>query len=328
MRNQTLRLFLLILPPLLLFALAAIITILDRISKNALYSNLTRNMRTGAFEVHLMGHTTTHDVTLNIDSGPTYAILGTCIIGYFVVALGVAGVWQLRRVEGTAGHDRMWAWMMFIANIVMIGAALGSFGYASSVQSGDKGWEGVDSVWDDGGAHTKETWSCEISRVDPNQQWAPRTCSTAKAVRFTLIGLAIAAMLVFGSLWVLVRARGGLKWVFGGKGRYAGFQSVYEMLTPAGSYVGPPPMGTQWVQQPGQQWHGQPVQQWSGQQYMPQPYQQWGPQPIQQWPGQPVQQGSAQPVQQWPGQPVHQGGPQPVVQVPKSDVTVEQRPVP
>jgi hypothetical protein len=299
MRNQTLRLFLLLTPPLfLLFPFAAIITILDRVSKNALYSHLTRNMRSGAFEVHLQGHTTTHDVTLNIKDGPEYAISGTCIIGYFVAALGVAGVWQLRRVEGTAGHDRMWTWVMFISNVVMIGAALGSFGYATSVQTGDKAWASIEDVGDDGGEHTKETWACEIERIDPTQTWAGTACGTATAMRFCLIGLAIAALFVFVSLGVLVRARGGLKWVFGGKGRYAGFQSVYEMQPPGppSPYVAPPP---------GQQWHGQPGVQWMpqpGQQYMPQPYQQWG-----------------QPVQQW--------RPQPAVYIPKTETTIEQRPV-
>jgi hypothetical protein len=291
MRNQTVRLFLLLTPPLfLLFPFAAIITILDRVSKNALYSHLTRNMRSGAFEVHLQGHTTTHDVTLNIKDGPEYATSGTCIIGYFVAALGVAGVWQLRRVEGTAAHDRMWTWIMCISNVAMIGAALGSFGYATSVQTGDKGWASVEAVGDDGGEHTKETWACEIERIDPTQHWAGATCGTATAMRLCLIGLAIAALLVFVSLGVLVRARGGLKWLFGGKGRYAGFQSVYEMQPPG-------QQGPQWMPQPGQQ-------------YMPQPYQQWGPQPVQQW---------GQPVQQW--------SPQPAVHVPKTETTIEQRPV-
>jgi hypothetical protein len=280
MRNQTCRLFLLLTPPLfLLLPFAALITILERVSKNALYSHLERNMRSGAFEVHLQGHTTTHDITLDINNGPIYVILGTCIIGYFVAALGTAGVWQLRRVEGTAGNDRMWTWIVFLSNTMMIAAALGSFGYASSVQASDKGWASVEDVGKDGGEHTPETWACQIQQLDPNQHWAGTACGTAKAMRFCLIALAVAALLVCVSLWVLVRARGGLKWVFGGKGRYAGFQS--------------------------------------GEQYMPQPHQQWGPQFVQQW-GQPVQQWSERPVQ-------HQGPQQAVL---KSDVTVQQRPVP
>jgi hypothetical protein len=312
MRNQTCRLFLLLIPPLfLLFPFAALVTILERISKNALFSHLQRDMRNGAFEITLQGHTTTQDVTLDINSGPTYTILGTCVIGYFIAALGTAGIWQLRRVEGTAGNDRMWTWIVFLSNTTMIAAALGSFGYASSVQASDKGWRSVEDVGKDGGEHTQETWACQIQQLDPNQHWAGTACGTAKAMRFCLLALAVAALLVFVSLWVLVRARGGLKWVFGGKGRYAGFQNVYEMQP--SPYVGLPPMGGQSVQS-GPQWVPQP-----GQQYMPQPYQQWGPPPVQQW---------EQPVQQWSAPPVQYHGLQPAVQVPKSDVTVEQRPVP
>jgi hypothetical protein len=44
-----------------------------------------------------------------------------------------------------------------------------------------------------------------------------------------LIPLAVSSILVMVSTWILTRDRGGSKWLFGGKGRYGGFASVYEM---------------------------------------------------------------------------------------------------
>jgi hypothetical protein len=248
-------------------------------------------------------------VTIDVNDGPIYVILGLCMLGYGVSLLSAAGIWQLRRTEGTAGHERMWTWTIFISNIVMIGASLGVFGYITSVQSSDNSWQSYEDVGKEDQEHTRETWACQISQFYPDRDWAGTACGTAKAMRFLLIPMAVAAFSVFVSLWVLVRRRGGLKWVLGGKGRYAAFANAYEMQPPGppSPYAGPP--GQQWIPQPwpaqpGQQWLGQPMQQ----QWVPQPYQQWGPQPVQQWGPQPVVQ-------------------QPVSQVPKSDATVEQRPV-
>jgi hypothetical protein len=44
-----------------------------------------------------------------------------------------------------------------------------------------------------------------------------------------LIPLAISALSIVGSIGVLVHGRGGFRWFFGGKGRYAAFSSLYEM---------------------------------------------------------------------------------------------------
>lgn len=303
------RVLLLLLPSLLLlFPIVALTNILERISKSAFYDNLQRNGRSGAFQVVLShpGGSASSDTTvaITINDGPVYAILGLCMLGYMVSLLGGAGIWQLKRTEGTAGHERMWIWIVSICNVVMVGASLGVFGYSSSVQNSDKSWQSYDDVTQDDREHTRETWACQISKFYPDRSWAATACGTAKAMRYLLIPMVVAALLVFVSLWVLVRARGGLKWMFGGKGRYAGFANAYEMQPPGplSPYTGPP--GQQWVQQPwpmqpGQQWVGQPVQQ------------HWGPQP----------------VQQWGPQPVHYWGPQPVSQVPKSDANVEQRPV-
>lgn len=44
-----------------------------------------------------------------------------------------------------------------------------------------------------------------------------------------LIPLAISSALIVLSAWVLIGDRGGIKWLFGGRGRYGGFDSIYEM---------------------------------------------------------------------------------------------------
>lgn len=293
------RLVLLLSPVLCLLLPIAVVTwVLDRVSKNAVYDHLDRNGRSGTYQTTLTSDTgATSDISLYIRSGPTSAILGICIIGYAVVVLSAGGVWELRRVEGTASHGRAWGWTVFISNIIMIATSLGVFGYVSSVQANEKRWQSYEDISNADQEYTKETWACQVDQFYPNEDWAGTACRTAKAERFMLLALAISALLVLVSLWSLVRARGGVKWIFGGKGRYAAFQSMYEMQPPS-TYVGEPPGGPQCMPQPVQQWSGQPVQQWA-----PQPYQQWVPHAVQHWAP-------------------------PAVQTPKIDTTVEQRPVP
>lgn len=90
-----------------------------------------------------------------------------------------------------------------------------------------------------------------------------------KATRFLLLPVAIFSLLFLISLWILTRQRGGLKWLIGGKGRYAGFDNVYELQQggPQGVYVQNPP-----PPHPSQQWTPQPY-------YVVPPSQQWGPPP-------------------------------------------------
>lgn len=89
-----------------------------------------------------------------------------------------------------------------------------------------------------------------------------------KAIRFLLLPMALFALLVLGSLWVIIRQRGGWNWLCGGKGRYAGFDNVYELQQrPPGPY-GPAP-------------YAQGPPQFTPQPYYPvQPVQQWGLPPV------------------------------------------------
>lgn len=98
-----------------------------------------------------------------------------------------------------------------------------------------------------------------------------------KATRFLLVPMAIFSLLFLVSLWVLIRQRGGLKWLCGGKGRYAGFDNVYELQQggPPGQYAQGPPGA--YAQDP----YGQGPPQWTPQPYyVSQPAQQWGPPPV------------------------------------------------
>jgi hypothetical protein len=74
---------------------------------------------------------------------------------------------------------------------------------------------------------TRETWACSVKYS--NQSWAREACGLAKAARVLLIPMAVSSALVLVSLYILLRDRGGLRWLFGGKGRYGGFENMYEM---------------------------------------------------------------------------------------------------
>lgn len=212
-------------------------------------------------------------------------------MAYVVAGLSLSGIWQLKKVQGTARHERMWVWVVLVLNVMMAAGSVAVFGYATSVQAGDATWKTYKDASAPNQEHTRETWACEINKFFPREGWAGSVCGTTQAMRYLLLAMALAAICVLGSLWVIVRSRGGIKWVSGGKGRYAGFRGMYEMQSqgPQAPYGGPP----------------------AGQ---------WNQQPVQQWPMQPAQHGGPgyQPVPQWPQQ---------VVQMPKSDAHAEQRPV-
>jgi hypothetical protein len=273
----------------MLFPVGVLVLALDRISNALLYEHTARDYRSGDFRIKLNNSTSTDpestntNIDLRIHRAPQFAILAICCLSYIVSAIGVFGIWELRRVEGTRRHQRMWSWFILFSNVIMIGASAGILGYASSVQNNENIWQSSGDIGKGGAAFTKETWACQIARFYPDSGWAGEACGTAKATRFLLIPMAIASALVLVSLWVLVRERGGFKWLSGGKGRYGGFEDVYEL--------GPTASSAPYAFHPAPQWSPQPYQQWA-----PQPYQQWQPVPVQQWAQQPAQQVSQQTV--------------------------------
>jgi hypothetical protein len=285
MRNSNgCRLVLLLTPPLLLlFPVGALVLALDRISNALLYEHTTRDYRSGSFRLKIYDSTSTgsqstdKDIDLRIHRAPQFAILGICCLSYIVSAIGVFGIWELRRVEGTRSHQRVWSWLILISNVIMIGASAGILGYASSVQSNENVWRSSEDLGKGGAAFTRETWTCQIDRFYPDSGWAGEACGTTKAIRYMLVPMAVSSALVLGSLWVLVRERGGSKWLRGGKGRYGGFEDVYEL--------GPTAPSAPYAFHPAPQWSPQPYQQWQ-----PVPVQQWAPQPVQQVPQQMPQQ--------------------------------------
>ncbi|KAH7082621.1 hypothetical protein BKA63DRAFT_135501 [Paraphoma chrysanthemicola] len=304
MRNLNgFRVVLLLIPPLFLLLPAGVIAlVLERITNSLILAQTQRDWRSGSYDITVYGPTSTgsndftnKDFNLRIDNAPTLAILGICILVYIVSAIGVFGIWELRRVEGTSRHQRVWTWLIFVSNLIMIGASAGVLGYASSVQSNTKGWERYEDVGKGDQEFTRETWACQIDKFYPDQSWAGIACGTAKATRYMLIPMAVSSALVLASLWVLVRDRGGLKWLVGGKGRYGGFQNVYELRPTSPGAQRTAPAVPQYAPQPAY-WPAQPTYQWQPHQVQPWPQQIY--QQAQQPPMLPVQQPPAKSTEQ------------------------------
>jgi hypothetical protein len=272
---------------LLLLPVSVLVVVLERTSKSLLLEQAGRDWRGSEYLIYLNGPNATDPsstantaVNMSINNAPSWAILGVCVAAYIVCALDAFGIWELRKVEGTYGPQRGWAWTASVGNIVLVGLSLGVFGWATSVQ-GSEGWQSYADVLRQDQEYTRETWACQIEHFYPKEGWAGAACGTAvsphfvdisyllmliylkKATRFLLLPMAIFALLVLGSLWVIIRQRGGLKWLCGGKGRYAGFDNAYELqqggipgpYAPVPYAQGPP----QWAPQP--YYHVQPVQQ-------------------------------------------------------------------
>jgi hypothetical protein len=311
------RVVLLMTPPVFMLLPVSIITFaLERYSR-ALLSEQTRRVwsesDTSIVTVH--GPTSTGsnnltdiDISLRTDQAPTISILCICCLAFLVSVIGACGIWEMRRVGGTPRPQRAWTWGMLISYLVMMGASAGILGYTTSVQSSEKGWQRYEDVGKAGQEFTRETWACQIENFFPGEGWAGAACGTAKAARLLLIPMIVASALGLVSLSFLVRYRGGISWLKGGKGRYGGFDVAYE-LQPTGPV---PP----YAFQAAPQWGPQPIQQWA-----PPPGQQWAPAPGQQWAPAPGQQWIPQPQQQAPqhGTPQHQAPQQPIGPTQASD---------
>ncbi|KAH7412325.1 hypothetical protein DE146DRAFT_275794 [Phaeosphaeria sp. MPI-PUGE-AT-0046c] len=286
------RLVLLVAPSLLLLFPIGVLTLaLERISNALLREQTSRNWRSGDSEVSIPNPTSSADTSINIQvkNAPTYAILGICCLSYLVSAIGVFGMWELRKVEGTSRHQRGWSWAVLVSHVIMIGASVGVLAWASSVQSDENSWLRREDIGQGSLVLTRETWACQIDKFYTDSGWAGAACGTAKGTRFLLIAMAVSSVLALVTLWVIVRQRGGLKWLSGGKGRYGGFDNVYELQ--------PNTSGAPYVFQPAPQWTTQPYHQWT-----PQSYQQWhmGANHSQ-WAQQPPQHAPQQPTNAAPG---------------------------
>lgn len=184
------RVFLLAAPAvLLLFPVSVLVLILERISKSLLLGHTYRNYRSGEAMITLNGRNATDstatsdvDLAIRIDNAPVLAILGVCLVAYIVCAIDAFGIWELKKVEGTHGHQRVWTWVAAIGNILLAALSLGVFGWATSVQSSNQGWQSYDDVQQQDREYTRETWSCQIERFYPEEGWASAACGTAVSV--------------------------------------------------------------------------------------------------------------------------------------------------
>lgn len=260
------RLILLVAPTLLiLFPIGVLTFALERISNALLREHTARDWRGGRFSAN---NSTDIDIDGRINQAPTISILGICCLSYLVSTIGVAGIWELRKVEGTSSHQRTWSWAVMISHVVMFGASVGVLGWVIAVQSNEESQLQREDLSSGNPTFTRETWACRIDKFYPDSGWAGSACGTARATRFLLIPMAIASALALVSLWVIVQQRGGFRWLSGGKGRYGGFDNVYELQNapPGGPYAVQP--APQWSPQPHQQWAPMPTHpQWTQQPY-------------------------------------------------------------
>ncbi|KAF2260483.1 hypothetical protein CC78DRAFT_620200 [Lojkania enalia] len=224
--SNGLRTVFLITPPLFLLPLSCLTFALERIANGILNLQTGRYLNSASRFLTLSFDNTT-PIDLHTNYGPTAAIIAISVLAFVVSVIGFCGIWELRHVEGTARHQRIWSWAMLLVNFAMLAAIIGVFGWTSAVQENEK-WNSRSDAFS-GGRFTKETWACQIDRFFVMEDWAGPACVVAQATRYSLIPLAVAVLLVIVSTFVLVHIRGGIKWLLGGKGRYGAFDSIYEM---------------------------------------------------------------------------------------------------
>ncbi|PSN72294.1 hypothetical protein BS50DRAFT_248277 [Corynespora cassiicola Philippines] len=224
------RAVILLAPPLfLLLPFSVLLFVLDRISDTVFDAgNFTGRGTYGSY--NSPASTAVSDYgSLNfpvyINSGPTTGIIAIAIAAYIVSILGTCAIWELRRVEGTASHQRKWCWTTLLSNFAVFAASIAVLVYASVASNAP--WKGYIHDRTSSERRTRETWACQISE-HYDESWASGACVLTKTTRYMLIPVAVSAALTMFCTWVLVRDRGGAGWLIGGRGRYAGFESIYE----------------------------------------------------------------------------------------------------
>lgn len=191
-----LRTVLLLTPPMfLLLPISILAFALERISYTLFAVQTTRNWRTGTDSISFYGPTNSSsssdswdylDIDVRINSGPTVAIVGICVAAYVVSVVAMCGIWELRRVEGTASHQRGWSWVVLGINFGIVVASIVVLAWASVLQ-GQEGWAGYEDVAKDGQRFTRETWVCQINHFYSKQDWAGAACGLS--VYITLLTL-------------------------------------------------------------------------------------------------------------------------------------------
>lgn len=174
---------------LLLFPVSVLVFVLERISKSLILEQSGRDWRDGDYMIYLSGPNATDPsstastaVTMRINNAPSWAILGVCMAAYVVCAFDAFGIWELRKVEGTYGPQRGWAWATTIGSVILVGLSLGVFGWTTSVQSSES-WRSYQDVQRQGQEYTRETWACQIEHFYPSEGWAGAACGTAVSRR-------------------------------------------------------------------------------------------------------------------------------------------------
>lgn len=170
---------------LLLFPVSVLVFALERISKSLLLEHTYLNYRSGTSMITVSGRNSTSStvasdvhITMRIDRAPTIAILSVCVAAYIICVIDAFGIWELRKVEGTYGHQRICAWVAAIGNVLLFALSLGVFGWATSLES-SSGWQTYDDVQKPNQQFTRETWACQIESFFPREKWASASCGTA-----------------------------------------------------------------------------------------------------------------------------------------------------
>jgi hypothetical protein len=185
------RLFLLLIPPLILaIPFACLIIILDRVAGSLVSSNFSRNRFSGSTTLYIPGSgSSSGGVIIRTNTSPTLAIVGASAVAALIGILSCTGIYELRKVNGTSRrYQRVWAWSMIIWNVIGAGLCLGVLVWASVLQGGEKGWSNLDDLNADVGTGrgtqgrrlTRETWSCSLDRIFGDQvDWAGSVCGLA-----------------------------------------------------------------------------------------------------------------------------------------------------
>ncbi|KAF2119795.1 hypothetical protein BDV96DRAFT_568218 [Lophiotrema nucula] len=164
----------------------------------------------------------------HVNYGPTGAIIGISIMTLIVSGISACGTWELRRIEGTPRHQRAWSWAVVLANFAITVASIAVLAWYSALQKSEA-WSSVDD-FSSGRTFTRETWFCQINKFRSDQDdWAAPACGIAQAARYVLIPLALSSALCIVAAWILIQDRGSFSWLRGGRGRYGGFDNLYEM---------------------------------------------------------------------------------------------------
>ncbi|KAF2119793.1 hypothetical protein BDV96DRAFT_629286, partial [Lophiotrema nucula] len=184
----------LLLPPLIIaFPLSLLVLVVHEIAIGILRSHTSRGT------LILPAESLHSSTTVAINKLPSDFIIGTSIATALLSTIAALGIWELRKRDvSSARHQRIWGWANIFVVLANLGLVTACTVLVFLAQRDDDRQHISVRYLDENDAKkwTRETWLCQIKKVNGFGSWPDIGCGFAVASRWMLIPLGACSLLM------------------------------------------------------------------------------------------------------------------------------------